>query len=149
MVGIVSCIFNRFVFYKSTIRTLFFNDYSFFICPHLLACFRVYKRTAKKHKKTNLWHIFIPIIVITLVCLPGTPFLYLDKKDINYLQYGIRIFEESPLIVKEIEKLTSEGNYVFTTGMQPEINYYSRRKSPSRFFMTFHFMAFHMFLIII
>ncbi|MCS7092571.1 MAG: hypothetical protein NZM26_04435, partial [Patescibacteria group bacterium] len=104
----------------------------------------VVKKIEEIDKFGKLFANVFVVFSILLTCLPGISFLYLNAtNDINYFHYRNKIFSQSPIVAKEIEKITSKEDYVFVTGMQPEINYYSRRKSPSRFFYDFPYVLEH------
>ena len=79
--------------------------------------------------------------VVAVICLPHLPWVTRTRE-----QFAARKlmadnpFIESVAAAKRVAELTSPRDYVFVAGSEPQILYYARRFSPTRFVITYPLM---------
>ena len=107
-----------------------------------LALATLTKAASKKSGWPERWLNLILIAgVVLLLCLPDLPSLRLSKQGfVAERLSGDNPFAESLLAANRVRKLTSEKDYVFVAGSEPQILYYANRRSPTRFVITYPLM---------
>ncbi len=91
-----------------------------------------------KKDRQPLFQIISPLIIIFFMIYPIKNQFYLTPEELNVWVYGrVNPFYEAPIIGKIIKEKTSTNDYIFVAGSEPEIYFYSQRKSPTRFIITY------------
>ncbi len=95
--------------------------------------------TELPHQKQKKSILAILIIIILLIMLSGgRRQFFISPEELSLLTYGkISPFIESKIIAKKIELATLPSDYVYIAGSEPQILYYSDRKSSSRFVISY------------
>jgi hypothetical protein len=80
-------------------------------------------------------------LAVVLVCLPDVPWVICSKEKFaaEKLAAG-NPFLESAAVARRVAELTAPRDYVFVAGSEPQILYYARRLSPSRFVIVYPLM---------
>lgn len=80
------------------------------------------------------------VIAVGMVCWPLRRQFLLTPVELVSKVYSGYAFAESPLLAKRVTELSSRDDYVFVAGSEPQILYYAKRKSPTRFVTMFPLM---------
>ncbi len=73
-------------------------------------------------------------VVVGLVLVPGLDQIPLTPDELSLRLYGpLNPFREAREAGREIASMTDSGQYVYVAGSEPEILFYAKRRSPSRF----------------
>lgn len=96
----------------------------------------------KIHSNSTTVKIILVVIVLFLICWPNRKSLFILPSRFNNIVYynANNPFRESAVVAEHVSKMTSPDDYVFIAGSEPQILYYARRKSPTRFVITYPFM---------
>ncbi|MFH1429675.1 MAG: glycosyltransferase family 39 protein [Candidatus Margulisiibacteriota bacterium] len=85
----------------------------------------------------------ILVMVVFLLIWPSRQKLMLSPLQFQ-LEYfrgrdylGGNPFYESPIVAKKVQQITSTDDYVYIAGSEPQILYYARRQSPTRFIWAY------------
>jgi len=81
------------------------------------------------------WGLLIAVLVMLI---PVRSQLAKTPEEINLWVYGTaNPFFEAPLVAQKLAEVTDSDNKVFVAGSEPEILYYAKRESVSRFVITY------------
>jgi hypothetical protein len=84
-----------------------------------------------------LAYLFVTAVVI-LVIRPDMPWLVQTPERFAEMKMGKwSPFLESPLVAKRVAELSSPRDFVYVAGSEPQILYYARRFSPTRFITAY------------
>jgi 4-amino-4-deoxy-L-arabinose transferase-like glycosyltransferase len=91
----------------------------------------------KKYLSKNaLW--FITTLVIVIIVFPFRMQLGKTPKDLSVWVYGtVNPFVDAVEVGRQLKSVTSKDDYVFVAGSEPQIYFYAKRKSPTRFVITY------------
>jgi hypothetical protein len=79
--------------------------------------------------------------VVLLVCLPDLPWVVCTKREFAVVKAGGgNPSLESQAVARRVTELTSPNDYVFVAGSEPQILFYAKRLSPSRFVIAYPLM---------
>lgn len=88
--------------------------------------------------KTN---ILLPLItVVSLVFIGGHLFYQLPMSPVElsrWMYSDFNPFVEAPSVAREVKENTKVGDYVYIAGSEPEILFYAKRRSPTRFVISY------------
>ncbi|MDD5204707.1 MAG: glycosyltransferase family 39 protein [Desulfobacterales bacterium] len=85
--------------------------------------------------------IGIVCLVVAILCFPVRHQFRLPSSELYRWTYGAgNPFHESPVAAGRIAALTKPGDLVFVAGSEPQILYYAKRKSPTRFVIMYPLM---------
>lgn len=91
-----------------------------------------------KKDQQLLFQILLPMIIICFMIYPIKNQFYLTPEELNVWVYGrVNPFYEATIIGKIVKEKTLTNDYIFVAGSEPEIYFYSQRKSPTRFIITY------------
>lgn len=91
-----------------------------------------------KEDKQPLSIIILPTAIILFMIYPIRNQFYLSPEELTIWIYGrVNPFVEARIVAEKIKKITSANDYIFVAGSEPEIYFYSQRKSPTRFVITY------------
>jgi hypothetical protein len=80
-------------------------------------------------------------LVVGLLCVPVRHQFRMSPAELYRWTYGPgNPFYESPLAAKRVAALTHPDDWVFVAGSEPQILYYAKRKSPTRFVIVYPLM---------
>jgi hypothetical protein len=83
----------------------------------------------------------LALAVLILVCYSNLPWIARTREQFAIDRLGTGgPFVESPLVAKRVAELTGPLDYVYVAGSEPQILYYSRRLSPTRFVIAYPLM---------
>ena len=83
----------------------------------------------------------VTAVILLSLCWPLRSQVTLSPEELCDRLYTPRNpFVEAPLVARHVRALTSPGDYVFVAGSEPEILYYAKRRSPSRFITMYPLM---------
>ncbi len=86
----------------------------------------------------NISVIFLGIIVIIFLLLPIRAQFGMSPESLGRWIYGdINPFSEAKITAENVKKITGTNDSIFVGGSEPEIYYYSKRISVSRFVITY------------
>jgi hypothetical protein len=91
---------------------------------------------------SEMWasRVFTTLVVV-MVCLPDlASVLPTEQQRANESFDPLNPFPESLLVARRVEALSSPQDYVFVAGSEPQILYYARRFSPTRFVIAYPLM---------
>lgn len=78
------------------------------------------------------------LVVVLAMLVPVRSQFSKTPEEINLWVYGTaNPFYEAPLVAEKLAAVTNEGDRVFIAGSEPEILYYAKRLSVSRFVITY------------
>jgi hypothetical protein len=78
--------------------------------------------------------VALTALAVLLVCLPDAPWLTLSPKTFAAAKLANRsVFLESPIVARRVAELSSPTDYVWVAASEPQILFYARRQSPTRF----------------
>jgi hypothetical protein len=91
-----------------------------------------------EHKNKIIFSLVtIPIILYSMI-FPFKEQLYLSHAKLSEWVYGtVNPFVDALEIGKKVKEITKEGDSIFVAGSEPEIYYYSQRKTNTRFNITY------------
>lgn len=76
----------------------------------------------------------LTVLAVVLVCLPDAPWVTLSPKTFAAAKLANRsVFLESPMVARRVAELSSPADYVWVAASEPQILFYARRQSPTRF----------------
>jgi hypothetical protein len=75
--------------------------------------------------------------VVALICWPNASLLALSKRD---LQAKIYPYRDYPSAARQLAEITSPNDLVLVAGSEPQILYYARRQSSTRFVLMYPLM---------
>lgn len=106
-----------------------------------LICSQAIKMLASEQRLTILGKYKLSIVASVILFIMIFPFRIqfgLTAKDLNLWVYGtVNPFIEAEEVAGEISKITENNDYIFVAGSEPEIYFYSKRLSPTRFVITY------------
>jgi 4-amino-4-deoxy-L-arabinose transferase-like glycosyltransferase len=105
--------------------------------------FTVYDGITKRKSKLNpaKTQIFLFLAIIFLVSLSSIQLIFSKKEDFSRIKLGgENVFLDALKASELISKLTDSQDYVLVAGSEPEILYYSKRKSSTRFVIFYPLM---------
>jgi hypothetical protein len=97
--------------------------------------FHTYKRLFSKNE--TLKKNFLLAIVVFVLTLPILPQYSKSSSEMVEWFYGTNPFNEAMLVSEKVEALTSPDDHVFIAGSEPEILFFAKRKSPTRFVIVY------------
>jgi Dolichyl-phosphate-mannose-protein mannosyltransferase len=91
--------------------------------------------------QVGLTRWLLAFCVLILVCYSALPWIARSREQfaIDKLRTG-NPFVESPMVAQRVAELTGPSDYVFVAGSEPQILYYARRLSPTRFVIAYPLM---------
>lgn len=78
--------------------------------------------------------------ITLLLLLPIRQQLQLSSEDLYFQTYPGNPFYESPLVAEQVAKITGTGDKIFIAGSEPQILYYAKRRSVTRFVIMYPLM---------
>jgi hypothetical protein len=85
--------------------------------------------------------LFLMLFVMVFIAWPDKDLLFLSPYQFQALKYGGgNPFSESPVVARRVAELTAANDYVYVAGSEPQILYYARRQSPTRFVIAYPLM---------
>jgi hypothetical protein len=85
--------------------------------------------------------IFLTAAMIFIIMIPSAEFIFSSKEEFSKAKLGgENTFLNSVSASQEIKNMTDSGDYVLVAGSEPQILYYSKRKSPTRFVIFYPLM---------
>jgi hypothetical protein len=89
----------------------------------------------------GLTRLILSVGVLTIVSLSALPWITRSREQfaIDRLRTG-NPFLESPLVARRVSELTAPSDYVYVAGSEPQVLYYARRLSPTRFVIAYPMM---------
>ncbi|HUV47036.1 MAG TPA: glycosyltransferase family 39 protein [Candidatus Bathyarchaeia archaeon] len=100
--------------------------------------FATFLKKRKKSRSTQKTKVVITSILLVSMILAIKKQFFLSPEDLNLLVYTKdNPFIEASIVAKRITDLTSAKDYVYVLGCEPQILFYSKRKSPTRFFTNY------------
>ncbi len=88
----------------------------------------------------NLTLFVILVFTLLLVLYPSKKQLIMSKEEIEYTKYCNQPFSEAVLIAEKIAEKTTPEDSILVAGSEPEILYYAKRKSCTRFIIFYPLM---------
>lgn len=82
----------------------------------------------------------ITAAIVVLVVRPDVPWMTCTRERFAEAKMDGFPFVGSPVVARRVAGLTSPGDFVFIAGSEPEILYYARRFSPTRFITVYPLM---------
>lgn len=91
-----------------------------------------------KKDQQILFQVILTLIIISFMIYPIKNQFYLTPEELIIWVYGrVNPFYEAPIIGKIVKEKTLTNDYIFVAGSEPQIYFYSQRKSPTRFIITY------------
>lgn len=129
---IISSIFSTF---RTTIGHYYLTFMPFLSIAAALGLSELYSLLSKKFR-VNFVYIFL--IVLFLMLYPLRVQFGLKSEELSLWIYGFENpFSESKLISEKIVEESLPSDYIFVVGSEPQIYFYSQRRSPTRFVITY------------
>jgi hypothetical protein len=79
-------------------------------------------------------------MVIGFLCWPIGPQFFLNSSTLYRWSYAGNPFHESPIVADQVALQSDPNDLVFIAGSEPQILYYAKRKSPTRFVIMYPLM---------
>lgn len=93
-------------------------------------------KNAEKYANDRIWGLLVLTLVI--VIYPFRMQFGLTPDELSLWIYGtVNPFKDAYVVSQEIAKITKGDDYIFVAGSEPEIYFYSKRLSPTRFVITY------------
>jgi len=86
------------------------------------------------------WHPVLTGTWVLLLLLPVVPLMRLSPEDLARRMYGDNPFTESQVAAHALAEVTEPGDMVFVAGSEPQILFYAKRKSMTRFVTVYPLM---------
>jgi hypothetical protein len=86
------------------------------------------------------WHPVLTGIWVLLLLVPVVPLMRLSPEDLANRMYGDNPFTESSVAARALAEVTEPGDMVFVAGSEPQILFYAKRKSMTRFVIVYPLM---------
>lgn len=84
--------------------------------------------------------ILITMAVVLLVIWPDRSWIFRSREQFIIEKMGESPFIEAQLVADQVSRMSSPDDFVYVAGSEPEILYYARRFSPTRFVTTYSLM---------
>ena len=95
----------------------------------------------KIHARTGIIKAMLVALVLFTMVYGTAQWFFLSPEEFKIWKYkGANPFGESPVVAGRVSSLTSPDDYVLVAGSEPQILYYARRKSPTRFAIFYPLM---------
>lgn len=89
-------------------------------------------------KQKKLSTIIVLSVILFIILVPFKEQFSLNPQKLSEWVYGtVNPFSESQEVAKHLAQNTKTNDFVFVAGSEPQIYYYSQRKSPTRFIITY------------
>ena len=86
----------------------------------------------------NNTEVWITAAILIIMLIPVRSQFGKTPEEFGLWVYGTtNPFGEAKIVADKIEDITDPGDYIFVAGSEPEIYYYAKRKSPTRFVITY------------
>ncbi len=96
------------------------------------------KRPPAERRAFTVGAVFL---VVALLCWPVRHQFILSPSELYRYTYGLKTpFQESPFVARRVAAMTDPEDLVFVAGSEPQILYYAKRKSPTRFVIMYPLM---------
>ena len=86
------------------------------------------------------WHAEVAATAVVGLLLPVAPWMTLSPAALAKRLYGANPFAESPVVARELAELTAPGERVYVAGSEPQILFYAKRRSATRFVIAYPLM---------
>lgn len=118
------------------------GHYYLFLMPFLAlicgALFSSFIELLSKDKHKILMIAIVLPMMIYIMLFPLKEQFSLNPAELSEWVYGtVNPFGEAKEVANHLAQITNEGDSVFVAGSEPQIYYYSRRKSSTRFMITY------------
>ena len=85
--------------------------------------------------------LFLMLFVVVSISWPNKDLIFLSPEQFQAVKYGGgNPFSESPLVARRVVELTAAKDFVYVAGSEPQILYYCKRQSPTRFVIAYPLM---------
>lgn len=78
--------------------------------------------------------------IVGLVILPDVPWMLYSPAQFVHAKMGESPFIEARMVADQVSRMSTPDDFVYVAGSEPEILYYARRFSPTRFITTYPLM---------
>ncbi len=87
-----------------------------------------------------LWSFVLTGIIFVVMIIPFLNQFTLATNDFSIWIYGtVNPFVESKIVAQKVQAMTTQSDYVYVAGSEPQINFYAKRLIPTRFDLTYQF----------
>lgn len=119
----------------------FFPHYYIQLIPicSILGGYAVIKGLKLKYFK---WILILMVVSLSFFFISSEYKYYFvyDNNDVSFIKYKTDIFVKAKDVADYINQNTVEEDFIYNIGYEPELYFYSKRESASRFIYSFHLM---------
>jgi hypothetical protein len=86
------------------------------------------------------WHRWLTVACVLLLLIPVVPLMRFSPNALARRLYGDNPFMESSAVARELAAITDPRDLVYMAGSEPQILFYARRRSVTRFVISYPLM---------